>query len=458
VFTGNSIPTDGIAGAVFNEYQTFITGCIFTGNSAGNGGEGGALFLGDGIIRDSLIAGNAVGSTSGYDAQGGGIWNFGTLRIQNSTIANNRSGADSQGAGIYNDGLLFLDNSTVSGNVGGASSLGGGIFNEESDGASLSAANSIVARNSATAGPDIFGVVTSRGYNLIGNTGGNAGATGNDLINVDPLLGPLQDNGGPTATMALLLGSMAIDHGDPAFDPSSFAPPMTGDQRDAPRIDNGRLDMGAYEAEPPHYPTINSLTPPQTVECASRLGTSATISVHVSDTRGHPLVVQWVVNNEIKQTDQIPGGQPVSGGQLTYTSLYPDGLTNVAVVVNDGQSAPVSQSTSVTVRDTTAPAITSLSASPSVLSPPNNKMVPVTISVSVTDICDPNPHSKIISVTSNEAGAGQFQITGDLTVNLLADRNGTGNGRVYTILVEARDASGNAATKSTTVIVPKGNK
>jgi Chlamydia polymorphic membrane protein (Chlamydia_PMP). len=104
-FTGNSIPTDGIAGAVFNQYPTFVTGCIFIGNSTGDGGEGGALFIGDGIIRDSLIAGNAVGSTKVFEAQGGGIWNFGTLRIVNSTIGNNVSGAQSQGAGIYNDGV-----------------------------------------------------------------------------------------------------------------------------------------------------------------------------------------------------------------------------------------------------------------------------------------------------------------------------------------------------------------
>jgi hypothetical protein len=85
-------------------------------------------------------------------------------------------------------------------------------------------------------------------------------------------------------------------------------------------------------------------------------------------------------------------------------------------------------------------------------------MVPVTISAPVIDICDPNPKSKIVSVTSNEAGAGQYEITGDLTLNLLSERNGGGNGRVYTMVVEARDASGNASTRSVTVTVPKGNK
>jgi endo-1,4-beta-xylanase len=128
------------------------------------------------------------------------------------------------------------------------------------------------------------------------------------------------------------------------------------------------------------------------------------------------------------------------------------------VVVNDGESAPVTQATVVTVRDTTKPVITSLSVSPSVLSPPNHKMVPVTISVTATDICDPSPKSKIIAVTSNEPGAGQYQITGDLTLNLQSERNGGGNGRIYAIAVQAMDTSGNATTKNVIVTVPKGNK
>jgi len=458
IFTGNSIPTDGIAGALFNEYPTLITGCTFTGNSTGDGGEGGAIFIGDGTIRDSLIAGNTVGATKGFEAQGGGIWNFGTLKIQNSTIANNTSGAQSQGAGIYNDGTLVLDNSTVSGNSAGPSSLGGGVFNEDGDGASSSLANTIVAGNSAPAGPDIFGIFISRGYNLIGNSQDNTGATGSDLINVDPLLGPLQDNGGPTATMALLPKSIAIDHGDPVFDPNAFTPPMTTDQRASLRVDNGRLDIGAYEAAPPHYPKIDSLTGAQTVECTSQHGTSASFSIQVSDSKGHALVIQWIVNNEVKQTDQIPAAKPTSAGQATYTAIFQDGLTDVMVVVNDGESDPVTQSTSVNVVDTTAPTITSLSASPNVLSPPNHKMVPIKIAATATDICDPNPKSKIISVTSNESGAAQYEITGDLTLNVQSDRLGGGNGRVYTIVVQATDASGNAATKSVTVTVPKGNK
>jgi hypothetical protein len=85
-------------------------------------------------------------------------------------------------------------------------------------------------------------------------------------------------------------------------------------------------------------------------------------------------------------------------------------------------------------------------------------MVAVTIFMTASDICDANPKSKIISVTSNEPGVGQYEISGDFTLNLQADRNGGGNGRIYTIVVQATDASGNATSKSVTVTVPKGNK
>ena len=456
LFSSNSIPTDGIAGAVFNEYPTFISGCVFTGNSTGEGGAGGALFLADGTIRDSLIAGNAVGSTSREFAQGGGIWTYGTLRIENSTIANNSSGAQSDGAGIYNDGFLILENSTISGNSAGTSSRGGGVFNEP--GASVGVANTIIAGNSAPIGPDISGSFVSRGFNLIGNTTGNTGATADDLISIDPLLGPLQDNGGSSATMALLPRSPAIDHGDPAFVPSSFVPPMTTDQRGAIRVDAGRLDIGAYEAEPPHYPVIDFLTDPQTLECTSYSGTAATLSMRVHDRKGHPLVVQWLVNGEVRQTDQVPAGQSTSGGTSTYTAVFPDGVTDVTVVLDDGESDPVVKSTSVSVRDSTPPAITSISASPNVFSPPNHKMTPVTISVTASDVCDPNPTSQIIGVTSNEPGPGQYEITASLSLNVLLERNGGGDGRVYTITVQAVDDSGNATRKNVLVTVPKGKK
>jgi hypothetical protein len=82
------------------------------------------------------------------------------------------------------------------------------------------------------------------GHNLIGNAVGCSGFVSSDLLNVNPLLGPLQNNGGPTMTMALLPGSPAIAAGDPTNAPAY-------DQRGPgfPRLVNGQIDIGAFEVQ-----------------------------------------------------------------------------------------------------------------------------------------------------------------------------------------------------------------
>jgi hypothetical protein len=95
--------------------------------------------------------------------------------------------------------------------------------------------------------PDLQGTLTTSGYNLIGSTSGGSSFAATDLLNVDPKLGPLQDNGGPTQTMALLSGSPALDAGDPSYPPS----PTDYDQRGPgfARVAAGRVDVGASEVQ-----------------------------------------------------------------------------------------------------------------------------------------------------------------------------------------------------------------
>jgi hypothetical protein len=105
--------------------------------------------------------------------------------------------------------------------------------------------------------------------------------------------------------------------------------------------------------------------------------------------------------------------------------------------------------------------------SPTVLWPPDHKLVPITATITVTDVCDPNPTVKLISITSNEPdnGLGDGDTAGDIqqagfgtddrTFMLRAERSGKGNGRIYTVTYQATDASGNTTTKTATVIVPK---
>jgi hypothetical protein len=120
-------------------------------------------------------------------------------------------------------------------------------------------------------------------------------------------------------------------------------------------------------------------------------------------------------------------------------------------------------STSITnmIKDTTAPSISSVTTNAPSLWPPNHKMVAITVSASATDLVGVTS-LKVISVTSNEPDnglgdgdtAGDTSITGPLSVSVRAERSGKGNGRTYTITVEARDAAGNASVKTCTVFVP----
>jgi hypothetical protein len=109
---------------------------------------------------------------------------------------------------------------------------------------SITAANNLLAANFASTGTstfasDVSGVLRSLGYNLIGNSQGGSGFSPTDLLNVDPLLGQLQDNGGPTQTMAVMPGSPALNAGDPTQ-------LGTLDQRGVVRA--GGVNIGAYQA------------------------------------------------------------------------------------------------------------------------------------------------------------------------------------------------------------------
>jgi len=94
--------------------------------------------------------------------------------------------------------------------------------------------------------------VISHGYNVCSDNGGGFLNGPGDQINTNPILGPLQNNGGLTFTHALLPGSPAIDAGDP-----NFTPPPLYDQRGSPfvRVFNGRVDIGSFEVQPPRRPT-----------------------------------------------------------------------------------------------------------------------------------------------------------------------------------------------------------
>jgi uncharacterized protein YegL len=146
----------------------------------------------------------------------------------------------------------------------------------------------------------------------------------------------------------------------------------------------------------------------------------------------------------------------------TPTVQLPLWSETITLVVNDGQLDSDPDTVDITVEDTTAPVIETLVANPSMLWPPNHKLVDVVLTLTVTDVCDPNHTCSIVDIHSNEPPNGlgdgdkypDWIITGNFTAKLRAERSGTGTGRVYTIFVECIDASGNMSTGNVTVTVP----
>jgi len=266
----------GVANVGSARSRLTMTDSLVMGNSSSTSGGGikndGSQNLAD--IRNTTISSNQA------DSAGGGVFNIGVMALIGNTIENNRARS---GAGVdHFGGQLSMNNDTVSGNV--ASDNGGGLYNRDSatlvnvtfngntangqgtggnifnDEASISIKNTILANPGGE--DNCFnseGFVNSLGHNL--ESGNTCGFTGTgDLINTDPLLGALQDNGGPTFTNALQAGSPAIDGGDNADCPKT-------DQRGSSRPVDGNgdgtvlCDIGAFEFNS-IVPTITATTQP----------------------------------------------------------------------------------------------------------------------------------------------------------------------------------------------------
>ncbi|MEY2490322.1 MAG: hypothetical protein QOC70_2264 [Verrucomicrobiota bacterium] len=251
---------------------------------------------GCGIFNSSTGIVNVTNSTLNNNgaftlgSRGGGILNSsaGTVNLTNSTVSNNDA---AEGAGILNEstGTVSITSSTICYNTATSVSIlrphsllqpslepptfGGGLDNVSTGPFRLR--NSIVALNIANpGGADVQGAFTSLGHNLIGRSGGSTGFTpgaNGDLVGtgpfgIDPRLGLLADNGGPTQTVMLQDDSPARDAGDNSAiaNPPFPGPPFT-DQRGPgfPRILNNTVDIGSFEATPLPTPTP-TLTPTAT--------------------------------------------------------------------------------------------------------------------------------------------------------------------------------------------------
>lgn len=245
-FSGNgSTGGTGDGGAIHMDSSgtLTITNSTFANNHGGSSsGDGGAIQMNSGAmvtVTGSTFSGNHAGPTSGY---GGAMQldNGSTLTVTNSTLAGNAAGASSGiGGAIEMDSsaVATILNATITGNqaiAGGGVSLASGSAGYE---------NTILANNVAPTGANCSGATTDHGNN--DETGTTCGFTGTGDLSIDPALGPLQDNGGPTQTEAPLSGSPVIDAGTNTGCPST-------DQRGFPRPSGARCDIGAVEQEGPH--------------------------------------------------------------------------------------------------------------------------------------------------------------------------------------------------------------
>jgi hypothetical protein len=346
----------GCGGGVYSANLCSMTACTFWGNAAGVGGRDGQNFGG--------------GGGGGPGGHGGGIFNAGVLTLTACTFSANTGGPGStgpgsahggsggtggNGGGIFNTGILTLTACTLSANSGGPGGSGagayapggnggngGGIYNS-TNATTAVLRSSLIGTNmvgvggpggfdaawnryygptgSVGVGSDLYGAFTSQGFNLLGQSEGSTGlvnGVSGDLVGtaaapIDPLLGPLADNGGPTLTMALLSGSPAIATGDYS---------LTGtDQRGLPRSVNGTVDIGAYESQQPFVTLIvttpygNASPAGTTHNYMGSFITAAITNSPVVDGTTQYVCVGWVGT----------GSVPASGGG---TSTDPFAITN----------------------------------------------------------------------------------------------------------------------------------
>jgi uncharacterized repeat protein (TIGR01451 family) len=229
-----------------------VTNSSVSGNtSPGAFGAGGGVYnIGTATLTNTTVSGNLAGGSHG-GADGGGIANFSgdSLTITNSTITGNTAKVGGSGGGIFNEGgTASVSFSTISGNKLGpnSGSFGAGADIENFTSASLTLTGSIVANGSPSG--DNCGLVsplTDGGYNL--DSDGSCGLSlSTDVSGVDPQLGPLAANGGPTQTMALASTSPAVD--TIPLGEGGCGSTTTTDERGVVRpFGSTGCEMGAYE-------------------------------------------------------------------------------------------------------------------------------------------------------------------------------------------------------------------
>jgi hypothetical protein len=456
---------------IINGYSTGFGGGICIGNSSpkiinckvincqSTAFYGGGIycFTGSPIISHCEIKGNSS------DREGGGIHlNKSTPAIiENCTIVNN-SAKKGGGVTVRNDNGYFatIRNCLIRDNY--SYSVGGGVLLRAT---STRIYNCTVVNNEASVGGGIcFDCTTNRTPTLKNSILWNntpdqiyysypvsrityndvqGGWSGTGNIDADPLFVDAANN-----DYYLHSDSPCINSGDPDYIPEPNETDLDGN----PRIFNNRIDMGAYEYIFNNIP-IADAGPDQITytwfDCFAQVILDGTDSY---DPDGDELTYSWtwVINGEVHEANGVNPSIQLPLGEHT-----------IKLIVNDGTEDSEPDQVIITVLDNTPPEL-ELSVSPTVLWPPNHKMVLVTPTWMANDNCDESPEVSLISITMNEEDNGKgdgnttndIQIGEDGSIYLRAERSGKGNNRVYTITYQAVDASGNVSQANATVTIP----
>jgi predicted outer membrane repeat protein len=350
LFQGNVAAGNGGAIAAAGPATTITSSEIKGNSSAMNGG--GVFASGTTLtVLNSTLAGNAAANGGGIELATTGTGAAGST-ITSTTIAGNSAlsaEANDNGGGldVIAPGSLALLNDTITANV---ASTGGGIFWTGTAGSAVSVQNTILARNVAgTAGPDAFnatGTITDAGGNLIGvsgpgsgNTGFAAGTTraGNPTSPLDPLLGPLQNNGGPSVGApgsTLILETAAPLTGSPAIG-KAIPVTLTADERGFTLGANTTLDVGAFQTGAVAAASIATLAVNVTTPASGQSFTvTATVAAQTPGPAPAPSVgsVTFSVDGTPAGTVALSGNQAV----LTLTAGLPAGRHTVTAAYSGG--------------------------------------------------------------------------------------------------------------------------
>jgi hypothetical protein len=333
-----------------------VTNSTFSGNAAGTGGAGGDGGNGGTAVCGRIVCGGGGGGggNGGTGGYGGAIRvTNGTSSLLNATVANSHAGSGgAAGLGGF-AGSLGLDGSA------GSAGAAGGLYVQASTGSqSMTLSNTIIASNS----PDNCNPTTGFGFTDGGHNLSYPDTTCPNAVGADPKLGSLQDNGGPTQTLALGAGSPAID-----AVPATGASCPTSDQRGVPRPQGAACDIGAYEVAPPfscqNVATSTGAGEPVVVQldCPNPAGAPVTYALDAGPSHGS-LSAFDAASGKVTYT---PAAGYVGGDSFTYHGTAANGTATVQTVSITVNPPPTCQARSAVTHTGAAVSVTLSCSDPS---------------------------------------------------------------------------------------------